>query len=226
MPNAEILLLEDDSNLNDTICDFLEDNGHSVTSVYDGIEAQDTLYEKRFDLLLLDVNVPNFNGFELLQWARAQGHDAPAIYITSLNSVDDLEMGFESGCDDYIRKPFELKELLIRIETLLRRSFSKDKKDLIAIDQNIHYNIQSSELYIDNHPYPLGKKESLLLKIFIKHIDEVVSHEYIYSHLWSFDETPSDTSLRTYIKHLRKILGKDRIISIKRQGYRFTQNRE
>ncbi|MEA2028337.1 MAG: response regulator transcription factor [Campylobacterota bacterium] len=225
MPKAEILLLEDDSNLNDTICDFLEDSGHSITPCYCGLEAQNILYEKKFDLLLLDVNVPNFNGFELLKWARNEGDDSPAIFITSLNSVDDLEMGFESGCDDYIRKPFELKELLIRIETLLKRSFSKDKKVLIAIDENIHYNIQSSELYIDDQPYPLGKKESQLLKIFIKHEGEVVSHEYIYSHLWSFDETPSDTSLRTYIKHLRKILGKDRIISIKRQGYRFTQNR-
>jgi len=224
MSKAQILLLEDDSNLNDTITDFLEDNDYAVVSTYSGIEAQDILYEKKFDLLLLDVNVPNLNGFELLQWVREQGDDSPAIFITSLNSVDDLAMGFESGCDDYIRKPFELKELLIRVDTLLKRSFSKDKKKLIIIDEHIEYDIENNELLIDAKPYPLGYKESQLLKIFIKHESEVVSHEYIYSHLWSFNETPSDTSLRTYIKHLRKILGKERIVSIKRQGYRFSKD--
>lgn len=224
MPKATILLLEDDSNLNDTVVDFLEDSGYEVTPSYCGLEAQNILYENRFDLLLLDVNVPHLNGFELLQWAREQGDDSPAIFITSYNSVDDLEMGFESGCDDYIRKPFELKELLIRVDTLLRRSFSKQKREIITIDEHLAYNIESGELLLDNKPYFLGNKEMQLLKIFIKHEDEVVSHEYIYSHLWSFDETPSDTSLRTYIKNLRKILGKDRIISIKRQGYRFSKN--
>jgi len=223
MPKGEILVLEDDSNLNDTVTDFLEDSGYQVVSTYSGLEAQDILYEKRFDLLLLDVNVPNLNGFELLKWAREQGDDSPAIFITSLNSVDDLEMGFESGCDDYIRKPFELKELLIRVDTLIKRSFSKNKQEMLSIGENATYNIESNALLINNQPYNLGKKESQLLKIFIKHEGEVVSHEYIYSHLWSFDETPSDTSLRTYIKHLRKILGKERIVSIKRQGYRFSK---
>jgi len=220
MSKAHLLILEDDSNLNDTITDFLEEKGYRIEPTFSGIEAQDLLYEKRFDLLLLDVNVPSPNGFELLRWAREQGIDTPTIFITSLNSVDDLEMGFASGCDDYIRKPFVLKELLIRIETLLKRSFSNSKHTILTIDNRIGYSTQSGELIIDNKPYALGKKESELLKIFVKHTNEVLTHEYIFSHLWSFDETPSDTSLRTYIKHLRKILGKERIESIKRQGYR------
>jgi len=226
MFKAKILLLEDDANLNDTITEFLEDNNFIVESLYDGLEAQERLYEDNFDLLLLDVNTPNMNGFELLKWARDEGQDAPAIFITSLNSMEDFENGYKSGCDDYIRKPFALKEVLIRIESLLKRSFFHDKKDFIKIDDNIKYNISQNELLIDNKIIILGKKESILLKIFMKHHNEVIAHEYIYNHLWGFDEQPSDTSLRTYIKNIRKLIGKDRIISIKKQGYKFVGLRE
>ncbi|HHB93977.1 MAG TPA: response regulator transcription factor, partial [Campylobacterales bacterium] len=119
MSKAKILLLEDDSNLNDTITEFLEDEGYVVDNAYNGYEAQDKLYESKYDLLLLDVNTPGVDGFSVLKEARENGVVSPSIFITSLDGVDDLERGFKSGCDDYIRKPFILKELLIRIETLL-----------------------------------------------------------------------------------------------------------
>ncbi len=226
MSKAKILLLEDDANLNETITEFLEDNNYIVESLYDGIEAQERLYENKFDLLLLDVNTPSMSGFELLKWAREEGHDEPAIFITSLNSIEDFEQGYKSGCDDYIRKPFALKEVLIRIETLLKRSFFHDKQEFININENTKYNITQNELLIDKKIIILGKKESILLKIFMKHHNEVISHEYIYNHLWTFDEQPSDTSLRTYIKNIRKLVGKDKIISIKKQGYKFVLIRE
>ena len=124
-----ILLLEDDANLNETVTEFLEEKGYEVVSVFDGYEAQERLYESKFDLLLLDVNTPGMNGFELLKEARENDVVAPAIFITSLDSVDDLEKGFESGCDDYIRKPFELKELYIRVDTLLKRAFYHESKE-------------------------------------------------------------------------------------------------
>jgi DNA-binding response OmpR family regulator len=222
MSKAKILLLEDDANLNDTITDFLEDNGYFVDSVYDGYEAQDRLYESKYDLLLLDVNTPGVDGFTLLKEARENDVVAPSIFITSLDGVDDLEKGFKSGCDDYIRKPFILKELLIRVETLLRRGFFHEVADLIKIDDNIEYNTKTNELLVDNQALTLGNKESILFKLFMKHSNEVISHDRIYKELWDFDEEPSDTALRTYIKNIRKIIGKDRIVSIKKQGYKFT----
>ena len=100
MANAKILLLEDDANLNETVTEFLEEEGYDVTSTFDGYEAQDSLYESKFDLLLLDVNTPGIDGFTLLSEARKNGVVAPSIFITSLNGVDDLEKGFQSGCDD------------------------------------------------------------------------------------------------------------------------------
>ena len=132
---SKILLLEDDANLNETVTEFLEEKGYDVVSVYDGYEAQEKLYESKYDLLLLDVNTPGINGFDLLKEARENDVVAPAIFITSLDSVDDLEKGFESGCDDYIRKPFALKELHIRVETLLKRAFYHESKELIEISK-------------------------------------------------------------------------------------------
>jgi len=218
---AKILLLEDDTNLNETVTEFLTEQGHDIVSVYDGYEAQEKLYESKYDLLLLDVNTPGINGFELLQEARSGDVVAPAIFITSLDSVDDLEKGFESGCDDYIRKPFVLKELLIRVETLLKRGFFHEAKELITISPTIEYDIKNNELNIEGETVSLGNKESLLLKLFMKTEGEVLAHERIYKHLWDFDEEPSDTALRTYIKNLRKMIGKERIVSIKKQGYKF-----
>jgi DNA-binding response OmpR family regulator len=216
-----VFLLEDDTMLNDTICEYLEDNGYDVVAVYDGFEAQEKLYESKFDILLLDINVPNINGLELLRESRANGVVAPAIYITSMDSVDDLQRGFESGCDDYIRKPFELKELLIRIDTLLKRSFYHEASEYIEIDDDIKYDITKEDLIVDGKSVILGNKEAKLLKLFLKYSSEVLSHERIYKHLWDYDEEPSDSALRTYIKNLRKIIGKDRIVSIKKQGYKF-----
>lgn len=222
MAKAKILLLEDDANLNETITDFLEDEGYTVDNTYDGHEAQDKLYETKYDLLLLDVNTPGIDGFTLLKEARKNGVVSPSIFITSLNGVDDLERGFQSGCDDYIRKPFVIKELLIRIETLLRRGFFHEATDMIFIAENIEYNTKSNELIVDGYAETLGNKESALFKLFMKHPNEVLSHDRIYKELWDYDEDPSDTALRTYIKNIRKIIGKDRIVSIKKQGYKFT----
>ena len=218
---SKILLLEDDANLNETITEFLQEQGYDVVTVYDGYEAQEKLYESKYDLLLLDVNTPGINGFDLLKEAREGDVVAPAIFITSLDSVDDLEKGFQSGCDDYIRKPFVLKELLIRVETLLKRGFYHEAKEFIEISSNISYDSKNNELIIDGETVSLGNKESSLLKLFMKNEGEVIVHERIYEHLWDFDEEPSDTALRTYIKNLRKIIGKDKIVSIKKQGYKF-----
>ena len=220
---SKILLLEDDPNLSDTVCDYLEEKGFEVICVYDGEEALSSIYENCFDLLLLDVNVPNKNGFEVLKEVRNQKKTVPAIFITSLNSMDSLEEGFESGCDDYIRKPFELKELLIRVKTILKKEFSQ-KSELVQITPNVTFNLISNELKEDGIEVKLNLKELKLLKFLLQHPNELLSHERIYDFVWDYDEEYSDNSLRTYIKNLRKILGKDRIVSLKKLGYRFNQN--
>ncbi len=220
MQKSKILLLEDDINLSETIEEYLEDEGFEVVSVYDGISAEDIIYEKKFDIFLLDVNVPGIDGFELLKKVRESGDETPAIFITSLNSTDDLSSGYESGCDDYIRKPFELKELLLRIKTILKRGFFHKKEDVIKIDDDIFYDIDANELVKDKAAVKLNNKEDKLLKLLLKYRGQIVSHDLIFESVWEYDEQPSDNALRTYIKNLRKIIGKERIESIKKHGYK------
>ena len=219
---AKILLLEDDLTLSETVVEFLEDTGFEVTPAYDGEEASSLIYEKAFDIFLLDVNVPLLNGFELLKQKRSEGVKTPAIYITSLNSIDSLEIGYDSGCDDYIRKPFVLKELKFRIDNILKRGYFHESSSKVKIDENIEYDVESNLLYLNSQELQLSLKESKLVKLFLKNSEEVISHERIYETLWTYDEIPSESSLRTYIKNIRKIIGKERIVSIKREGYKFT----
>ncbi len=217
----KILLLEDDVNLSETVEEFLTEEGFEVEAVYDGQSAEERIYENAYDLFLFDVNVPSPNGFELLKSSREQGKTTPAIFITSLNSTDDLSKGFESGCDDYIRKPFALKELLLRVNNILQRNFYHNPNETLKIDSELSYDVKADELLRQGEKVALHNKEKLLLKLFLQHSNEQISHEVIYQHLWGFDEEPSDDALRTYIKNLRKVLGKDRIVSIKRYGYKF-----
>ncbi len=219
---AKILLLEDDLTLSDTVVEFLQGHEFEVITAYDGEEASELIYEQQFDLFLLDVNVPLLNGFELLKQKRDDGVKTPAIYITSLNSIDSLEDGYKSGCDDYIRKPFVLKELLFRVENILKRGFFHETSPRVKIDENIEYDTESNLLFVDSKQVQLNTKTSLLLKLFLQNQEEVVSHESIYDTLRSYGETPSENALRTYIKDLRKIIGKEKIVSIKKLGYRFS----
>jgi len=220
--NKKILLLEDDIALNETIVDYFESLNYDVVYVYDGNSALEAIYEHNFDLLLLDVNVPDINGFEILKSLREQDIQTPAIFITSLNSLSNLEEGYLSGCDDYIRKPFLLKELKLRVETILKREFFHKKDSLINIDSNISYDTSSDILIIKEDKIQLNNKDAKLLKLFLQNIDKILSHQEIYNALWEYDETVSQSALRTYIKNLRKHLGKEKIVSIKKFGYKFT----
>lgn len=219
---TKLLLLEDDLTLNETIVEYFEEQDYEVVAVYDGEEALSAIYENVFDLLLLDVNVPGMNGFEVLKQIREEKNSVPAIFITSLNSMDSLEEGFNSGCDDYIRKPFELKELLIRVQTIIKREFS-NKNELVQISSNITFDLIANELKKDGVVEKLNLKELKLLKFFLQHPNELLVHDRIYDYVWEYDEEYSDNSLRTYIKNLRKILGKERIVSLKKLGYRFNK---
>lgn len=221
MMKAKLLLLEDESALNETITEYLQEQGYEVVSVFDGDEAQDRVYETPFDLLLLDVNVPGIDGFSLLKTARETGTKTPAIFLTSRSALADVEDGFESGADDYLRKPFALKELLLRIENLLKRNFHHENTDKIELGEDLYYDTATLTLYKNGETVTLSDKESRLLKLFIQRRGELVVHEVIKEQLWGFDEEPSDDALRTYIKHLRQILGKENIVSHKRLGYQF-----
>ncbi|SFZ97303.1 Two-component system response regulator DccR [hydrothermal vent metagenome] len=215
-----ILLLEDDLQLSDTVKQFLELKGYEVYCAYDGLQAQDVAYEKHIDLMLLDVKVPLLNGFEFLKQLRAEGKEIPAIFITSLNSVENVEKGFDVGCDDYIRKPFALKEMLVRVESLMKRTYGTHEEN-IEIDKGLLFDIKELQLTKNKKRVPLKTKELKLLSLFLQHPNELLSYEKINEALWEYEEEPSAGSLRTYIKTLRATIGKEKIETIKNIGYRF-----
>lgn len=215
----KILYLEDDINLCETITDFLEDQGFLVESVYDAQEALDLLYTTKFDILLLDVNVPVLNGFKLLEHLRQANITTPAIFTTALKSIEDLDKGYQSGCDDYLKKPFELKELLLRINALVKRQFHT-QTNYILLPHNLKYDFYTKELTQNGSLIPLRAKEQILLDLFIKNKNNIITFETIYNTLWNTNEEISDASLRVYIRNLRKKLGVDTILNVKKQGYK------
>lgn len=218
----KILLLEDDLILNEIIEEHLIEQNYTVTSVFNGLQAEEMLYANTYDLLILDVNVPNINGFELLKTLRLHHIMTPAIFITSLNRIDDIEQGFESGCDDYIKKPFALKELDLRIMNI-RRLFKIESSNCITISNNISIDVNNLCIQSDDTSTNITVKELEVLMYLIKNEENIVSIEQICSNVWSYDESPSNATIRTYIKNIRKILGDDFIVNIRGVGYRFNR---
>ena len=214
----KILYLEDDYDLSETIEEFLIDEGFKLDCVYDSNEALDLLYTNTYNLLILDVQVPGIDGFELLKNLRESNINTPAIFTTSRNSLEDLSKGYSIGADDYLKKPFELQELLFRIKALLKREYALND-NIINIDINCTYNLNTQTIEKNNENYQLNNKESELLKLLLQYKNQCVSFETIFETVWGFEKEHNEASLRTYVKNLRKIIGKDKIKSIKKQGY-------
>ncbi|WP_121627726.1 response regulator transcription factor [Poseidonibacter antarcticus] len=217
----KILLLEDDTLLNEIIEEFLEELGHKVISTFDGQEALETIYEHNFDLLLLDVNVPSLNGFDLLKSLKNNSINTASIYITSLHTPNDMKKGFDSGADDYIKKPFQLSELNLRINNISRLR-QIEKTGLKVLSPDISYNYDTKNITMQTKQIHLSKTQAKIFEYFLKNENKTISIEEIGLNNWAYDEIPTDSTIRTYIKNLRKIIGKDRITTIKGVGYQVT----
>lgn len=217
----KILLLEDDLILNEIIEEFLESLDYEVSSVYDGLKASELIYDENFDLLILDVNVPNMTGFEFLKSLRDNNITTPAIFITSLNSVEDIEEGFRVGADDYLKKPFELKELELRINNI-KRLLRLDNEE-IRISENISFNPKLNQVNSDLKETKLPLKEAQILKYLLNNENRCISQDELSSNIWSYEDAPTSSTIRTYIKNIRKIIGEEYIETIKGVGYRFNK---
>ncbi|TXE79646.1 response regulator transcription factor [Campylobacter peloridis] len=218
---VKILLLEDDLSLNEIISDALNDEGFKVSCVYDAQEALEKAYEENFDLWIFDVKVPKGNGFELLKELRESAKTTPAIFLTSLSMLDDVKEGFLVGCDDYIKKPFDIDELIIRVKNILKRQFNHQKQDIITLNssKNIYFDLIDKTLYQNQEIINITNKEKDLLALLLKNRPHFVNLEKIFEEIWQYDEEPVIMSLRVYIKNLRKILGKELIINQRNIGY-------
>ena len=216
---TQILLVEDDETLSELISEYLSEQGYDVTVRTDAKAALDTAYERNFDILILDVKLPKGDGFSLLRELRRLGDDTPTIFTTSLNALQDLEIGYKSGCDDYLKKPYELKELLLRIQILLKRKFSHVNDEFIELGGGYKFYPSSKTLRQNGQIVNLSNKESELLALFLENKNTLLSKETIFDKIWNYGEEPSELSLRVYVKNLRRILGKDAIINRRGDGY-------
>jgi len=212
--------MEDDLLVNEIIEEHLIEQGHTIKIAFNGTKAEEILYSEVFDLLLLDVNVPDIDGFQLLKELREREILTPAIFITSLTMVDDIEKGFQSGCDDYLKKPFELKELDLRINNI-KRLFKIENNELLSISDDITIDKKNLLVKIDDQEIHISSKELKVLEYLMKHKNIPVSVEELTSNIWSYENTPLATTIRTYIKNLRKTLGEKYITNIRGVGYRF-----
>ena len=198
----KILLLEDDEVLSETLIELLEAEKFEVVHVKNGTMALDATFIKHFDILLLDVNVPFLNGFELLQSLRQSGDVTPAIFITALTDIASLSHGFDVGADDYIKKPFDFDELLVRIHVLLRRAYHTYINELKV--GSFRFLIEKDELYKESVFIALSPYELQITRLLFQNCDKTVQKELIFEYLTQGKEM-SEGALRVHINKLRKI---------------------
>jgi len=213
----KILLLEDDVILQEIIEEYLVEQDYDVESFFDGEKALDAIGTDSYDMLLLDVNVPGIDGFEILSYLREMGNTTPAIYITSLASVDDLKKGFDIGADDYLRKPFDLEELKVRIGYIVKKHRIEEE---IEFD-GMTFVPKAHQLIIGERVVQMRQKEAQVLEYFIRNQGKIISCDEIIENVWDDTHIPAHATIRTYIKNLRKMLDKAYFDNIKGEGYRF-----
>ena len=178
-----ILLLEDEYSLRISIKEFLQDLEYEVDDFADGEDAYNAVFSKSYDLLLLDVNVPSMSGFELLKALRKDENKTPAIFLTSMVDVDSLKEGYKKGCCDYIRKPFDLLELELRINQAYK-SFYLDDENIIELSDNLSYDMKIGKLTSMGKEIILRKIERDILSVLIKHKNMLVSMEMFQDEIW------------------------------------------
>ena len=213
-----ILVLEDDELFLETLEDFLSDEGFIVQTADNGEKVIELCYENSYDLYLFDINVPKINGIDLLKELRKKSDDTATIYLTSYKDKDMLTKGFMTGCDDYLKKPVDLDELLLRIQSLLKRSGKSFSE--IKINDELKFNPETRRVLKDGEDLYIANKIIDLLELFIEKKDSIISKEMIIDKLWNFSEEYSEGSIRVYINNLKKLIGKEKIKNIKGVGYK------
>ena len=198
-----ILLVEDDFNLAETLAEAITDQRYVVDVASDGESALDHIKALDYDLLLLDVMLPDFNGIDLCQKLRSQGHQMPILMITALDTVSDKIMGLDAGADDYIIKPVDLGELFARIRALLRRGSSTPP---ILEWGKLQFDPSTYEVSYSDQTIHLTPKEYSLLELLLRNGRKVLSRHAIIDSVWSLEDPPEEDTVKFHIRSLRKKL--------------------
>ena len=212
----KILIVEDEKPISNLIKLSLTKAGYHCTCLYDGISAADLLETERFDLILLDIMLPGADGFELMEYIRPL--EIPVIFITAKKSVEDRVKGLKMGADDYLVKPFEIIELLARVETVLRRYHKIDSKMEIG---GISIDLRSMIVRRGDEEIPLTRKEYDLLLLFARNPGIALYRETIYERVWGSEYLGDSRTVDLHVQRLRKKVGwEEKLRAVYKVGYR------
>ena len=222
-----ILLVEDEENIRDVVKLNLELEGYEVVGTGNGRDAIKYFHEQHFDLLLLDVMLPEVNGFQICEQVRLTNMEVPVIFLTAKDAAQDRITGLKKGADDYLTKPFNLEELLLRVQNLLKRTVKtpENTPEIYSFGNN-KINFLTYEATGQLEDFTLTKKEAMLLKLLIDRRNEVVSRQQILQSVWGYDVYPSTRTIDNFILSFRKYFEEDPrnpiyFLSVRGVGYKF-----
>jgi len=214
-----VLLLEDDYLYKVSIKEFLEEFNYQVDAFEDGQEALDAIYNKSYTALLLDIRVPTVDGFKILQKIRKDGIKTPVIILTSLTDIEDLSLGYELGCSDYIKKPFELRELKYRLEQIIKRNLFNSQDEFISLEDGYKFNVLTKQLFKDKTEIELSAIEQQLVNFLVKNRGVYQSLDTLQYEVWEGKDI-SYSDIRMCIKRVRTKTQKEFIKTKKFVGYK------
>ena len=212
----KILLLEDEVMLNESIQEYLETLGHSVETYFDGSKAYQSIKENSYDLLILDINVPGIDGLSFLEKIHQLKIHTPAIYISALADIEDISRAYNLGCYDYLKKPFHLKELSLRID---RVKIDKEIPRVhLRLSKHYSYDQEHSTLMFNNEPQTLTKRQSQIIDLLARNRSMVVDFDQFQEYVWD-EQIVDNASIRAEINRLKKILKEDILVNVRGMGY-------
>jgi two-component system, OmpR family, manganese sensing response regulator len=221
----KILLVDDETELSDPLSRILLQEGYQVDIANNGAAGMNLALQNSYDLLILDWMLPHNSGLEICRSVRSQLIVTPVLFLTAKDTIDDRVDGLDAGADDYLVKPFELRELLARVRALLRRSnLENPNGDRLKV-ADLELDLDNQMVYRQDQAIDLSEKEIQLLTYFMQHPDQLLTHEEIYSHLWQAEEQPSSNVLAALVRLLRRKIEIEQeaqlIHTIYGKGYRF-----
>lgn len=214
----KILLLEDDIILNESITQYLTTSGHTIKAVRDGNVCLGILEKEKFDLLIFDINVPNIDGLTILEILHAQKNVTPVIFISTLIDIEDISKAFELGCFDYLKKPFHLKELNLRIDRISKTA--KKEMHHKRLSASYSFDCDAMTLYFHEEPQVLSKRQLQIIKFLTHNRGFVCSYDMFRENVWEDSDTiVDDATIRAEINRLKNNLKEDFIVNIRGIGY-------
>jgi len=218
----KILLLEDELMLQHTMSDFLEEKGHQIHAYADGLSAKEAILAEGFDLLILDINVPRMNGFELLETIREHRIFTPVIFVSALIDIEEVTRGFMLGCADYLKKPFHLKELELRLDNIVRTQHLASENHVI-LGLGYTYDKERKTLFFQGEPQDLTKRQIQIIDLLASHAGIVVNFDMFRNYVWEHDGI-DNASIRAEINRFKKVLKEDIVKNIRGMGYKIERH--